>query len=100
MTLIHASLLSTRAFYFTLAPSFLPFLLLGWRRTMEDAHIVNLDIDGQGTALYGVFDGERLPHFKWEGGPTLLHSRVELEKGRETPSGPGSHVHALSLNAS
>ncbi|KAG2482439.1 hypothetical protein HYH03_018610 [Edaphochlamys debaryana] len=29
----------------------------GRRKTMEDAHVVNLDIDGRGTALFAVFDG-------------------------------------------
>ncbi|EFJ42878.1 hypothetical protein VOLCADRAFT_97065 [Volvox carteri f. nagariensis] len=29
----------------------------GRRRSMEDAHVVNLDIDGNGTALFAVFDG-------------------------------------------
>ena len=28
----------------------------GWRRTMEDSHISNLDI-GDGVAIFGVFDG-------------------------------------------
>jgi len=28
----------------------------GWRRSMEDAHIANLDI-GDGVAIFGVFDG-------------------------------------------
>lgn len=28
----------------------------GWRRSMEDAHISNLDI-GDGVAIFGVFDG-------------------------------------------
>lgn len=28
----------------------------GWRRTMEDAHISNLDI-GDGVSIFGVFDG-------------------------------------------
>lgn len=29
----------------------------GWRVSMEDAHINKLDIDGKGTAIFGVFDG-------------------------------------------
>lgn len=29
----------------------------GWRLSMEDAHIVNPDIDGNGTGCYAVFDG-------------------------------------------
>lgn len=29
----------------------------GWRTTMEDAHIAHIDIDGNGTSLFGVFDG-------------------------------------------
>lgn len=28
----------------------------GWRRTMEDSHIANLDI-GDGVSIFGVFDG-------------------------------------------
>jgi serine/threonine protein phosphatase PrpC len=28
----------------------------GWRRTMEDSHIINLDV-GDGAAVFGVFDG-------------------------------------------
>ena len=28
----------------------------GWRRSMEDSHIANLDI-GDGIAIFGVFDG-------------------------------------------
>jgi protein phosphatase 1G len=28
----------------------------GWRRSMEDAHIANLDI-GDGVSIFGVFDG-------------------------------------------
>ena len=29
----------------------------GWRLSMEDAHIVNDNIDGQNTGLFAVFDG-------------------------------------------
>jgi len=29
----------------------------GWRKTMEDMHICILDLDGSGTALFGIFDG-------------------------------------------
>ena len=29
----------------------------GWRMGMEDAHICNDNIDGQGTGLFAVFDG-------------------------------------------
>jgi len=28
----------------------------GWRRSMEDSHIANLDI-GDGVSIFGVFDG-------------------------------------------
>jgi protein phosphatase 1G len=28
----------------------------GWRRSMEDAHIANLDL-GDGVSIFGVFDG-------------------------------------------
>jgi serine/threonine protein phosphatase PrpC len=28
----------------------------GWRRTMEDAHIANLDL-GDGVSVFGVLDG-------------------------------------------
>lgn len=33
----------------------------GWRRTMEDAHIANLDI-GDGVSIFGVFDGHGGTH--------------------------------------
>ena len=35
------------------------FLLIraGWRTSQEDAHLVAHDIDSQGTAIFGVFDG-------------------------------------------
>jgi len=29
----------------------------GWRMGMEDAHILNENIDGAGTGLFAVFDG-------------------------------------------
>jgi serine/threonine protein phosphatase PrpC len=29
----------------------------GWRKSMEDAHIADLNVDGKGTAVFGVFDG-------------------------------------------
>lgn len=29
----------------------------GWRRTMEDAHTAQIDVDGEGSAIFGVFDG-------------------------------------------
>lgn len=29
----------------------------GWRVSMEDAHINNLNIDGNDSALFGIFDG-------------------------------------------
>lgn len=29
----------------------------GWRKNMEDAHIAHINIDGNGTSLFGVFDG-------------------------------------------
>lgn len=29
----------------------------GWRKTMEDAHIAEFNIDGKGTNLFAVFDG-------------------------------------------
>jgi hypothetical protein len=29
----------------------------GWRLSMEDAHIINENIDGQNTGLFAVFDG-------------------------------------------
>ena len=31
--------------------------MCGWRKTMEDADIFDLDIDGKGTNLLAVFDG-------------------------------------------
>lgn len=29
----------------------------GWRTSMEDAHCAELDVDGQGSAFFGVYDG-------------------------------------------
>lgn len=29
----------------------------GWRRSMEDAHIAHVNIDGSGVSVFGVFDG-------------------------------------------
>jgi serine/threonine protein phosphatase PrpC len=29
----------------------------GWRKTMEDAHVSDLNIDENGTHLFAVFDG-------------------------------------------
>jgi len=29
----------------------------GWRRSMEDAHIAHVNINGSGCSLFGVFDG-------------------------------------------
>jgi len=29
----------------------------GWRRSMEDAHIAYINMDGSGVSLFGVFDG-------------------------------------------
>lgn len=29
----------------------------GWRVSMEDAHICQLNFDGEGTLIFGVFDG-------------------------------------------
>ena len=29
----------------------------GWRKTMEDAHISELDINDDGNSLFGIFDG-------------------------------------------
>ena len=29
----------------------------GWRRSMEDAHIAHVNMDGTGLSLFGVFDG-------------------------------------------
>jgi hypothetical protein len=32
----------------------------GWRTSMEDAHCAELDVDGKGSAFFGVYDGEIL----------------------------------------
>ncbi len=31
--------------------------MCGWRKTMEDADIVEFNIDGKGTHLFAIFDG-------------------------------------------
>ena len=35
----------------------------GWRRSMEDSHIVSLDV-GEGVAVFGVFDGHGGQYFR------------------------------------
>jgi hypothetical protein len=34
-----------------------PASLQGWRTSMEDAHAAELDIDGQNSVFFGVYDG-------------------------------------------
>ena len=35
--------------------------LQGWRTSMEDAHCAELDVDGKGSAFFGVYDGRIAP---------------------------------------
>lgn len=32
-------------------------MVQGWRTSMEDAHCAELNVDGNGSAFFGVYDG-------------------------------------------
>lgn len=47
----------------------------GWRRTMEDAHIANLDI-GDGISIFGVFDGHGGKNYQLYNLPRLILTNI------------------------
>lgn len=52
-----------------------------FRRRQEDAHVVNLDIDGRGTALFGIMDGHA-------GKEVASFAAQHMVRGRDDSSDP------------